>query len=35
LVLRIERCSAPFPFDLVIVDRDKESIKNWVLKPPA
>src|SRR5271166_5312536 len=25
LVLRIERCSAPFPFDLVIVDRDNSS----------
>src|ERR1700746_4020714 len=26
LVLRIERCSAPFPFDQVIVDRDNSSI---------
>ena len=25
LVLRIERCSAPFPFDRVIVDRDNNS----------
>ncbi len=26
LILRIERCSAPFPFDQVIVDRDNNSI---------
>jgi len=26
LILRIERCSAPFPFDRVIVDRDNNSI---------
>jgi hypothetical protein len=25
LVLRIERCSAPFPFDRVIVDKDNNS----------
>jgi hypothetical protein len=28
LVLRIERCSAPFPFDLVIVDRDNSSARG-------
>src|SRR5260370_21669586 len=26
VILRIERCSAPFPFDQVIVDRDNNSI---------
>src|SRR5258708_38973994 len=26
--LRIERCSAPFPFDLVIVDRDNSSARG-------
>jgi hypothetical protein len=26
LILRLERCSAPFPFDRVIVDRDNNSI---------
>jgi hypothetical protein len=26
LILRIERCSAPFPFDRVIVDRDNNSM---------
>ena len=28
LVLRIERCSAPFPFDQVIVDRDNSSARG-------
>jgi hypothetical protein len=27
-VLRIEQCSAPFPFDLVIVDRDNSSARG-------
>jgi hypothetical protein len=26
LILRLERCSAPFPFDSVIVDRDNNSV---------
>ena len=29
LVLRIERCSAPFPFDRVIVDRDSKAGRRW------
>jgi hypothetical protein len=28
LILQLERCSAPFPFDQVIVDRDNDSARG-------
>ena len=34
LVLRIERCSAPFPFDRVIVDRANNSTPGPNVRPP-